>query len=66
MALRFDGSGLIVQHRDSFDFWHWSRQALGAPGLLLGWTPFLRAKVQAQAKASLQKYLAGKAAGAKH
>lgn len=28
--------GLIRTHRDAFDFWTWSRQALGAPGLLLG------------------------------
>lgn len=56
----FDGSGLIAQHRDRFDFWAWSRQALGAPGLLLGWTPFLRSKVQAQAGANLKKFLASK------
>ena len=35
----FDADGLIVRHRDRFDFWAWSRQALGLPGLLLGWTP---------------------------
>ena len=59
-AFRFDGKGLIVRHRDSFDFWLWTRQALGTPGLLLGWTPFLRKKVQAQANANLQRSLAGK------
>ena len=40
--------GLIVRHVDSFDFWRWSRQALGIAGLLLGGTPYLRAKVRAQ------------------
>lgn len=40
--------GLIVEHIDSFDFWKWSRQALGAPGLLLGWSPMLKKKVRAQ------------------
>ena len=54
----FDGAGLIVHHRDSFDFWRWSRQALGVPGWLLGWTPFLRGKVRAQAGASLKAFLA--------
>ncbi len=54
----FDGAGLILRHTDSFDFWRWSRQALGAPGLLLGWTPFLRGKVRARAGASLKAYLA--------
>ena len=54
----FNPDGLIATHRDTFNFWRWSRQALGAPGLLLGWTPFLRAKVQAQAGANLKKFLA--------
>ena len=30
------GDGLIVEHVDRFDFWRWSRQALGPAGLLLG------------------------------
>ena len=59
-AFRFDDKGLIVQHRDTFDFWTWARQALGTPGLLLGWTPFLRNKVRHQAKANLQRFMAGK------
>lgn len=33
---RFAG-GLIVEHRDQFDLWRWSRQALGAKGLLCCW-----------------------------
>jgi ketosteroid isomerase-like protein len=51
-------NGLICEHRDHFDFWRWSRQALGAPGLLLGWTSLLRNKVRAQARANLERYLA--------
>lgn len=54
----FDSGGLIVRHRDQFDFWRWSRQALGPAGLLLGWTPFLRDKVRAQAAAGLRAFLA--------
>jgi hypothetical protein len=54
----FDAGGLITRHRDRFDFWRWARQALGAPGLLLGWTPFLRAKVRATAAGNLRRYLA--------
>jgi hypothetical protein len=57
----FNDAGLIVNHHDSFNFWAWSRQALGLPGLLMGWTPFLRAKVQATANDNLQKFLAKKA-----
>jgi hypothetical protein len=56
--IRCAADGLIVQHRDSFDFWRWSRQALGAPGWLLGWTPMLRAKVRGRAAANLAAYLA--------
>ncbi|WP_048438390.1 nuclear transport factor 2 family protein [Caenimonas sp. SL110] len=55
---RFNPAGLIVRHEDSFDFWKWSRQALGAPGVLLGWTPVIRGKVRAQAAGNLQKFLA--------
>lgn len=54
----FTPEGLIATHRDSFDFWAWSRQALGAPGVLLGWTPLLRNKVRQQADANLRKFLA--------
>jgi hypothetical protein len=57
----FTPEGLIATHRDHFNFWRWSRQALGTPGVLLGWTPFLRTKVQAQAGSNLKKFLAQKA-----
>ena len=50
--------GLIRTHRDRFDFWTWSRQALGLPGLALGWTPFLRASVAARAASGLHAYVA--------
>lgn len=58
----FDAAGLITRHRDSFDFWRWARQALGAPGMLLGWSPFLRGKVRAQAASNLKKFLARQSA----
>jgi ketosteroid isomerase-like protein len=51
--------GRIVDHVDSFDFWRWSRLALGLPGVLLGWSPVVRNKVRGTARASLEKYLAG-------
>ena len=56
-SFEFNANSLIVRHRDRFDFWAWSRQALGAPGVLLGWTPFLRNKVRAQAAGSLKRFL---------
>ncbi|MDB5880146.1 MAG: hypothetical protein JWP43_24 [Ramlibacter sp.] len=55
----FDATGRILRHSDRFNFWHWSRQALGPPAVLLGWTPMLRHKVQAGAAANLRKFLAG-------
>ncbi len=51
------GDGKIVEHREVFGFWAWSRMALGLPGLLLGWTPLIRGKVQRTARASLDTYM---------
>ena len=53
----FDPQGLIRRHRDRFDLWRWSRQALGVPGVLLGWSPWLRAKVRRQAAGNLKRFL---------
>ena len=47
--------GLILVQQDRFDFWRWSRQALGITGLLLGWSPMVRNKVRAAAAAGLRK-----------
>lgn len=48
----------IVEHVDRFPFWRWSRQALGTPGLLLGWSQVVRGKVQRTAARSLDRFLA--------
>lgn len=58
---RFNARGLITEHHDHFDFWRWSRQALGAPGLVLGWTPFLQSVVKKQASSGLKKFMAKRA-----
>jgi ketosteroid isomerase-like protein len=50
-------NGLIVRHVDRFDFWRWSRQALGVPGWLLGWSGWLRRMVRAKAAASLAAFV---------
>lgn len=49
--------GLIYRHQDRFNFWRWSRQALGISGLILGWTPVVANKVRATARKSLDKFL---------
>ncbi|MES2533490.1 MAG: nuclear transport factor 2 family protein [Pseudomonadota bacterium] len=56
----FTPDGLIQTHRDSFGFWTWARQALGVPGLLLGWSPSLRRQVRSTAARNLAAYLARK------
>jgi ketosteroid isomerase-like protein len=50
--------GLISDHRDDFSFYRWARQALGTPGLLLGWSPPLKAAVRRRAAAGLEQFIA--------
>ena len=50
--------GLIIHHRDDFDFWRWSKQALGAPGMVLGWSSSLKKKVRRQAATNLAAFMA--------
>ena len=48
--------GKICEHRDHFDLWQWSRQALGIKGLLLGWTPLVKNAIRAQAHKGLKAF----------
>lgn len=48
--------GLIFRHVDSFDLYAWAKQALGLKGLLFGWTPFFKRKIQQQALSSLRSF----------
>ena len=50
--------GLILRHVDRFDFYRWSRQALGLPGLLLGWTDKVHEKVKATGAKGLEDFIA--------
>lgn len=50
--------GKIIRHTDTFDMWKWSKQALGMPGYLLGWSSFMKKKVNGQAIARLNAYIA--------
>ncbi|MFC4160101.1 nuclear transport factor 2 family protein [Chitinimonas lacunae] len=50
--------GLIVRHHDDFDLWAWSRMALGLPGVLLGWTPWMRQRIRAMALQKLERFIA--------
>lgn len=48
--------GLIIHHIDDFDFYIWAKQALGTIGFWLGWTTFLKKKVQHEALENLRKF----------
>lgn len=50
--------GLIATHRDHFDLFRWTRQALGTTGLLLGWTPLLQGAVRRKAAVALARFSA--------
>jgi ketosteroid isomerase-like protein len=58
--------GLIYRHRDHFNFWRWSKQALGLVGTLLGWSGLLKAKVQTTANKNLQRYISKQATTQNH
>jgi hypothetical protein len=57
---------LIATHSESYDFWRWSRQALGSTGLVMGWSPMLRNQVRRQAQGKLERFLAHRAALSAH
>jgi hypothetical protein len=48
-------NGKIARHRNSFDYYKWARQALGLKGLVLGWSTFLRKKIQQTASGQPEK-----------
>lgn len=50
-------NGKIVKHIDDFNFYTWAKQALGLTGFLLGWTSFLKNKIQTTAITNLQKFM---------
>lgn len=56
----FDGD-LIAEHDDRFSFYRWARQALGAPGVLLGWTPIIQGAVRKRARRQLDVFRAERA-----
>lgn len=55
-------NGKIVKHTDDFNFHTWAKQALGTTGLLLGWTGFLKNKIQTTATQNLEKFMDNKTA----
>ena len=49
--------GKIIKHRDRFSLWDWSKQALGLTGKLLGWSGYLRNKIQIKTNNLLKDYM---------
>ena len=49
-------NGKIIKHTDHFNFYKWASQALGFKGALLGWTNFLKKKVQQTALKNLEDF----------
>ena len=49
--------GRIIEHIDYFNLWRWTQQALGPMGYLMGWTPFMRNKIQKTVKMRLDDFI---------
>ncbi len=50
-------NGKIARHHDHFSFYNWARQALGFPGLLFGWSGFMRESVRQKAMGNLASFM---------
>jgi len=50
-------NGKITEHTDEFDIYKWSRQALGMPGVLLGWSGYLKNKIRNDARKKLDAFM---------
>ena len=49
--------GKIIEHIDTFDLWKWTKQAMGPVGYLLGWSSFMKNKIQKTTNSKLNKYI---------
>jgi len=56
--------GKIIKHVDAFDFWKWTRMALGMKGWLFGWMPLVQAKIKREAKKGLEIFMSKNMHGA--
>jgi ketosteroid isomerase-like protein len=58
ISTRFEfRDGRILTHADHFNFWRWSRMALGAPGWVMGWTPYLLNAVRQKVRGRLENFM---------
>ncbi len=56
-AFRFK-DGKIVRHTDTFDFWKWTRMAMGPAGTLFGWSSLFQNKIRGVAALGLAEFMA--------
>ncbi len=49
--------GKIIEHSDAFKLSNWAAQALGLKGALLGWTGFMKRKIQLNARKNLIAFI---------
>ena len=49
--------GKIIEHFDTFNLWKWTKQALGISGFLIGWTPFMKNKIQQTTNNKLDDFI---------
>jgi ketosteroid isomerase-like protein len=49
--------GKIIEHSDGFKLSKWAAQALGLQGVLLGWTGFMKRKIQKNARRNLVAFI---------
>lgn len=49
--------GKIIEHIDSFNLWNWTKQAMGVAGHLLGWSSFMKKKIQKTTNRRLDKFI---------
>ncbi len=50
-------NGKIIEHSDGFKLSRWAAQALGFKGVLLGWTGFMKRKIQQNARKNLIAFI---------
>ena len=51
-------NGLIIQHLDSFNLYHWAKQAFGLTGTVLGWTNMFQNTIRNKAQQRLHDFIA--------
>jgi len=50
-------NGKIIEHSDAFRLGEWAAQALGLPGILFGWTGFMKRKIRKTARKNLEAFM---------